>query len=270
MIDPILLPIVPPMDLNRSMPGIDRISPFPLELRSRASLGLFGTRRSADNDEDPATPDIVRMHEGVDLLAPVGTPVAAAASGKVIGGSASSLLLLHEHGFRYLTFYQHMRNKRPLANGDSVAAGQYIAEVGDFSGGENHLHFEIRYPYDASSPTRTNSLPVDPTMVLYSWEERSFQNDSAARHVETGRIANVEYVVRNRMLRFCLVQLAGVARDLWIPTQYDTSHNRCLMRSIESAFARRSEVRIVWRESQFFKNIQTTHPRVAIIAEVSQ
>ena len=48
-LDAIYLPIVPPMDLNRNMPGIDRISPFPMQLRTRASVGLFGTRRAVNN-----------------------------------------------------------------------------------------------------------------------------------------------------------------------------------------------------------------------------
>jgi hypothetical protein len=41
MVNPIDLPSVPPMDLNASMPGIDRISPYPMQLRTRASVGLF-------------------------------------------------------------------------------------------------------------------------------------------------------------------------------------------------------------------------------------
>jgi murein DD-endopeptidase MepM/ murein hydrolase activator NlpD len=100
-VNPLDLPIVPPMDLNASTPGIDRISPYPMQLRTRASVGLFGTRRDAD-------PGLIRLHEGVDLLAPIGTKVFAAATGRVIGGSATSALLLHDNGFQFLTYYQHL------------------------------------------------------------------------------------------------------------------------------------------------------------------
>ena len=38
-VNPLDLPIVPPMDLNASMPGIDRISPYPMQLRTRRAWG---------------------------------------------------------------------------------------------------------------------------------------------------------------------------------------------------------------------------------------
>ena len=217
-INPLGLPIVPPMDLNRTMPNIDRISPFPMELRTRAGVGLFGTRRGADNDNDPTTPDLIRMHEGVDLLAPRGTPVFAASAGAVIGGSNSSVLLLHDDGFKYLTYYQHLQNK-VVSTGAVVSAGQRIAEVGDF-GSEDHLHFEIRYPFDFANPTRENSLPVDPTMALFNWEEKTYPNDQTVRqgHIfDNVLISSFEEVRRARLLRFLLVNVEGDARDLFIP-----------------------------------------------------
>src|SRR5687767_12991735 len=165
------LPIVPPMDRNAAAPDIDKISSTPLELRTRAGVGLFGTRRDAGGN------GLIRMHEGVDLLAPIGTPVFAAASGTVIGGGNGSVLMLHDHGFRYLTFYQHLQNKA-VQNGQAVEAGMPLAQVGDFSNSqEDHLHFEIRYPFGVANPTRATSVPVDPTAVLFQWEEKSYQND---------------------------------------------------------------------------------------------
>ena len=272
MIDPVYLPLVPPMDLNRSMPGIDRISPFPMELRTRQGVGLFGTRRSADNDDDPTTPDLIRMHEGVDLLAPIGTPVFAASGGTVIGGSSGSFLLLHDDGFKYLTFYQHMQNKKPLALNAVVSAGQQLGEVGNFQNSrEDHLHFEVRYPFDSPTFSRGGSLPVDPTMALYQWEEKTFQNDAQVRQghiLDNVMIESFEEVRRSRLLRFFLVNVKGDSRDLFIPINEITPYNNGMIQSIKSAFVYSKKVRILWRDSLFFKNIQAAHPHASIIAEV--
>lgn len=263
-LDATYLPIVPPMDLNHDLPGIDRISPFPMQLRTRASVGLFGTRRGVDNG-------LIRMHEAADLLAPIGTPVYAAAPGKVIAGSSSSVLILHELGFKFLTFYQHMRNKTVNTN-DIVKAGQKIGEVGDWTGGtEDHLHFEIRYPFDAAPPSYENSLPVDPTNVLYQWEVKTFQNDDAVRrgHIfENVTITGLEEVVRGRLLRFLLVNVSGSSRGLFLPFTDSSPANLSMMETLKSAFFHSKRVRIVWRESLFFSKIQTANDKAAIIAEV--
>jgi len=260
-LDAIYLPIVPPMDLNRDMPGIDLISPFPLQLRTRSSLGLFGTRRAVSNG-------LIRMHEAVDLLAPIKTPVFAVASGNVIGGSGSSALIVHERGFKFLTFYQHLQNK--LVNtGDPVTTGQQIGEVANSS--EDHLHFEIRYPFDISSPSRDNSLPIDPTNALYQWEVKTFQNDEAVRrgHIfDNVSITNVEEVWRARLLRLLLVNISGNSRDLFLPFIDSSPANLSMVETLKLAFFHSKKVRIVWRESLFFSKIQSAHEKASIIAEV--
>jgi hypothetical protein len=262
-VSPLRLPLVPPMDRNRSMPGIDRISPVPLELRTRQGVGLFGTRRG-----EPA--GLIRMHEGIDLLAPIGEPVFAAASGTVVN-AGGSVLILHEHGFRYLTFYQHLQNV-VVAAGDPVTAGQRIAEVGDFAGSrEDHLHFEVRYLFDGGGTSRADSMPVDPTMALYEWEERSYQNDEAARRghvIDRVPIVSLEEVRRARLLRFVLVNVQGDARDLFIPLHDPSPFTEGMIASLKQAFAAGRDVRIVWRDSLFFRNIQSTHPFASVIAEV--
>jgi hypothetical protein len=263
-LDPLSLPIVPPMDLNASMPGIDRISPFPMRLRTRSGVGLFETRRGVANG-------LVRVHEGVDLLAPIGTKVFAAANGVVIQAGANSLLIQHDNGFRFLTFYTHLQNKI-VAPPVPVAAGQQIAEVGDFpDSSEDHLHFEIRYPFDSSNPSYADSLPVDPTMVLFGWEEKTFQNDEEVRkgHIfDNVYISSFEEVRRARLLRFLLVNVDNSSRDLFIPLLSTTPFIEGMIVSIKQALFASKKVRIVWRESLFFRNIQTEHDRASIIAEV--
>ncbi len=96
-----------------------------------------------------------RFHSGVDISAPVGTPVFAAADGEVVfsgelNGYGLTLILLHQQGL--VTLYAH--NQRNLAReGQRVKRGQMIARVGD-SGrttGPN-LHFEVRYENVAFDP----------------------------------------------------------------------------------------------------------------------
>jgi len=95
------------------------------------------------------------MHDGVDIAAPVGTPVHAADSGVVafvgkLNGYGNTVILRHSDN--YVTVYGH--NSRILVSeGTEVARGQNIAEVGT-SGrttGPN-LHFEVRYDNRAYNP----------------------------------------------------------------------------------------------------------------------
>ena len=91
-----------------------------------------------------------RMHKGIDIAAPVGTPVYAAAPGVIeyarwnSGGYGNLVDIRHADGS--LTRYGH--NSRILVReGDTVAQGQQIAEMGStgFSTGP-HSHFEIHPP----------------------------------------------------------------------------------------------------------------------------
>ncbi len=88
---------------------------------------------------------------GVDLGAPSGTPIHAAAAGTVIiskgdagwnGGYGSYVVISHSNGTQ--TLYSHML-KDLVSVGDTVSQGEvigYVGETGEATG--NHLHFEIR------------------------------------------------------------------------------------------------------------------------------
>ena len=153
-----------------------------------------------------------------------------------------------------------------------MLAGQQIAEVGDFpNSSEDHLHFEIRLPFDSSSPGGATSVPVDPTAVLYGWEEKTYRNDAQARegHVLDGVvITSIEEVRRASLLRFFLVNVAGDSRDLLVPLHHATEYERHLVGSLEHAFHNSSKVRIVWRESLFYRGIQDDPAGASVIAEV--
>ncbi len=91
-----------------------------------------------------------RMHRGIDIAAPVGTPIFAAAGGEVIsagwnsGGYGNLVKVKHEDNS--VTLYAH--NSRILVRkGQKVKQGQQIAAMGStgFSTGP-HLHFEVHQP----------------------------------------------------------------------------------------------------------------------------
>lgn len=87
-----------------------------------------------------------RMHNGIDIAAPTGTPVHAAAAGKVThSGWAGTFgqLVVVDHGNGLETRYAH-NSKLLVRVGDEVQRGQRIALVG--STGQStgpHLHFEV-------------------------------------------------------------------------------------------------------------------------------
>jgi murein DD-endopeptidase MepM/ murein hydrolase activator NlpD len=100
-----------------------------------------------------------RMHEGVDIAVPTGTPIAAAASGRVIyagwmGGYGN--LVVIDHGGGLSTAYGH-QSSVAVAVGQIVSQGQTVG-YSDCTGHcfGPHLHFEVR----------VNGQPVDPLRYL--------------------------------------------------------------------------------------------------------
>lgn len=88
-----------------------------------------------------------RMHRGIDLAAPYGSPIVAAAAGVVVfagptGGYGK--LVLIRHGGGIVTAYGHMK-KITVSMGETVSAGERIALVGSEGRSTGpHLHFEVR------------------------------------------------------------------------------------------------------------------------------
>jgi hypothetical protein len=90
-----------------------------------------------------------RGHKGLDIAAPYGTNIYAAAQGTItrIGskgdGYGISIFITNSDG--NVTVYGHMSSTADLSYGDTVVAGQligYVGSTGDSSG--NHLHVEVR------------------------------------------------------------------------------------------------------------------------------
>ncbi len=86
-------------------------------------------------------------HDGIDIAAPEGTPIGAAAPGDVVYAGEQSgygWIVILKHAAGLLTLYAHASALLVHA-GERVAAGQVIARVGK-SGRTTgpHLHFEVR------------------------------------------------------------------------------------------------------------------------------
>ena len=99
-----------------------------------------------------------RMHEGIDIGVPCGTPIHAAASGTVIYSGwmdGYGNIVVIDHGNGLATAYGHQ--SAIYVGGGSVSQGQSIGAVGSTGNSTGcHLHFEVR----------VNGTPVDPLGYL--------------------------------------------------------------------------------------------------------
>jgi murein DD-endopeptidase MepM/ murein hydrolase activator NlpD len=97
------------------------------------------------------------IHEGIDFIADVGTPVIAAAGGVVVFAAHHHQygnMVEIDHGNEFVTRYAHA-SKLNVKAGDLVQRGRKIAEVGSTGRSTGpHLHFEVRYKGVAQNPSR--------------------------------------------------------------------------------------------------------------------
>jgi len=100
------------------------------------------------------------FHYGLDMAALKGTPVKAAANGKVVeagngNGYGNTILLLHNKFFK--TRYAHL-NRIRVKSGQNVKRGQIIGTVGATGNvrangtDASHLHFEVHYKNKQVNP----------------------------------------------------------------------------------------------------------------------
>jgi murein DD-endopeptidase MepM/ murein hydrolase activator NlpD len=112
----------------------------PIVVEHRLSSG-FGTR------QDPFTGEASR-HEGLDFVAPRGSPIVATAPGRVVlaqyfGPYGRTVDVDHGRGFT--TRYAHM-SKIQVSIGDTVAAGDVLGNLGNTGRSTGpHLHYEVRF-----------------------------------------------------------------------------------------------------------------------------
>ena len=133
----------------------DAPSIWPVEGRVGSS---FGEREDPFNGEG-------KFHTGIDIEAPSGTPVRAAADGDVSGasmGAGYGRQVVLNHGHDVLTVYAHLSSIAVLP-GQHVIRGQVIGYVGQSGHATGpHLHYEVR----------VHNVPVNPHKYLRTTYEQ--------------------------------------------------------------------------------------------------
>lgn len=132
-------------------------------------------------------------HGGIDLMAPHGSPVLAAAAGTVVYAAryyAYGNIIDISHADGSITRYAHLSRFSPgIRPGTVVAAGQVIGDVGATGNAHGyHLHFEVRY----------GGRPVDPKPFIHLADCRGIAPSAPLRAAQNGVTAPVSAFVDGR------------------------------------------------------------------------
>jgi murein DD-endopeptidase MepM/ murein hydrolase activator NlpD len=119
-------------------------------------MGGFGERQDPFSGEGA-------YHTGVDISAPIGTPVQVTADGRVQYAGfyhGYGRLVIVNHGNNYETFYAHL-SVMSVTEGQELRRGEEIGRVG-MSGRStgSHLHYEVRIGNAPVNPVRFLNRPV--------------------------------------------------------------------------------------------------------------
>jgi murein DD-endopeptidase MepM/ murein hydrolase activator NlpD len=103
-----------------------------------------------------------RKHEGIDIAAPKGTPIHAAAGGEVVfsgwGPTGYGKMVIIKHQHQLTTLYAH-NSKLIARKGSWVTQGQKISLMGSTGRSTGpHLHFEVRDDTQPKDPIKY--LPI--------------------------------------------------------------------------------------------------------------
>jgi len=148
-------------------------SPTPLISPAGLIIPVAGVRADQLRDTFSEARSEGRVHDAIDIPAPPGTPVLAAANGKIIklfqserGGTTIYQLSSDE---KFIYYYAHLdRYAEGLSEGQTVTQGETIAYVGDTGNagaGNYHLHFSIAI---ASHPKKYwEGVNINPYPLLH-------------------------------------------------------------------------------------------------------
>ncbi|MCM1378275.1 MAG: M23 family metallopeptidase [Clostridium sp.] len=133
-------------------------SVLPLPFNSSMVAAGFGMRRDPVNATS-------RFHSGMDFSASEGTPVYAAADGRVEaasrrGGYGNCIDI--SHGYNYLSRYANLRDIQ-VKVGQNVKRGDRIGTVGNTGkSSAPHLHYEVRFKGEAQNPVDYYFMELTP------------------------------------------------------------------------------------------------------------
>ncbi|MNX20844.1 Murein hydrolase activator NlpD precursor [compost metagenome] len=141
--------------------------------------GWYSTWRPNDSKFGKIPTRDAGKHEGIDLYAPVGTPVRACVDGLIVfnstaGGYGNTVVLkgYYESKLYYFS-YSHLKEKSKfIADKSWVKAGEIIAYTGksgnakDLTPEKTHLHFEVRPLKEWGDKTKDFRGRVDPTKEI--------------------------------------------------------------------------------------------------------
>ncbi|MGE0681898.1 MAG: peptidoglycan DD-metalloendopeptidase family protein [Candidatus Binatia bacterium] len=123
------------------------------------------------------------FHDGIDIAAPLGTSVRAAADGRVIFSDVLrgyGNVVIVRHAKSYLTVYAHHRVNL-VKEGQMVRQGDVIAEVGQTGRATGaSLHFEVRKDNLARNPLQY--LPQERNTVRRGTPSRTVREDASPRY----------------------------------------------------------------------------------------
>ncbi len=97
-----------------------------------------------------------RVHNAIDIIAPLGTPVLAAADGEIAKffDSQRGGITIYQRSAdgHFIYYYAHLQKRADnLREGDFVKQGTvlgYVGDTGNAGAGNYHLHFSITIPSD--------------------------------------------------------------------------------------------------------------------------
>ena len=95
-------------------------------------------------------------HSGIDLAAPLGTPVTASDSGVVIFSGWNDygygILVVLDHGNGWTTYYAHL-SSTAVGCGQYVSRGGLVGQMGSTGRSSGpHVHFEMRWNHTPDNP----------------------------------------------------------------------------------------------------------------------
>ena len=151
-------------ELSTPSPTVTPNSPSPQETVPRPEISagdellvpVVGVRREQLTDTYADARSGGRVHDAIDIMAPGGTPVIAAADGQIVKFWDSKLggITIYQitSDKRYFLYYAHLQSRAPeIKEGDLVRRGTTIGFVGDTGNagpGNTHLHFSIAIVQD--------------------------------------------------------------------------------------------------------------------------